>query len=142
VDQCETIGDDAIEEVIINCPYLQELYLGSTHITDNSLNLIATKLILLTHLYIPGCEYITEIGVNKVVHECKTLQHIDIADCYNVVGTFGRSRLRSSLNIRGRFEFEFEFFRDEDQWEDVDDEEDEEEEDLLDGDRPPAYSLF
>lgn len=83
------IGDDAIEALVVQCPYIQELYLGSTHITDDALHLIATKLILLTHLYMPGCESITEVGINTLTSKCKTLQHFDIKDCYNVVGDFG-----------------------------------------------------
>lgn len=88
VDQCESISDAAITQLVTSCPYIQELYLGSTHITDNSINLLATKLILLTHLHMPGCEYITEIGIKTLLRECKTLKHFDIKDCFNVVGDF------------------------------------------------------
>jgi hypothetical protein len=151
VDQCETIGDDSIEQVIENCPYLQELYLGSTHITDNSLNLIATKLILLTHLYIAGCRYVSEIGVNKVIRECKTLQRLVIKDCSNVVGDFGLSmrhfldsnnmdsHLSEMMRRRSNASIDFfDSFEIDNGWEDVEENEDEEE-DLYDGDRPPAY---
>ncbi|GAN06206.1 conserved hypothetical protein [Mucor ambiguus] len=143
VDQCELIGDESIEALVNNCPYIQELYLGSTHITDNSLNLIATKFILLTHLHLPGCEYISEIGVDKVTSECKTLRYIDLQDCYNVLGerTFQQDTL-SGANARPDIPLIFE----DDQWEDIDedDEEEGEEAELEQGeemweDAPPAY---
>lgn len=143
MDQCETIGDHSIEQVVVNCPYLQKLYLGSTHITDNSLNAIANNLILLTHLHVRGCEYITEIGVNHVVRKCKTLQDIDIKDCYNVLGSFGPNILHLLTGESDRTPVPLNMISAEmdtsnvDQWEDTDDEED-----LLDGDRPPEYSLF
>lgn len=86
VNQCDHIGDDGVEGLIKNCPYIQELYLGGTRITDNSLNLLSTKLILLTHLHIPGCENVSEIGINKIIRDCKTLRHLDCRDCFNVVG--------------------------------------------------------
>lgn len=88
LDQCKMIGDEAIETLAVQCPYLQELYLGSTHITDKALQLLATKFILLTHVFMPGCEHISEQGVSVLTTECKTLVHIDIRDCYNVVGNF------------------------------------------------------
>ncbi|KAI8061391.1 hypothetical protein BDF21DRAFT_429433 [Thamnidium elegans] len=86
LDQCTMIGDEAIETLVVQCPYLQELYLGSTHITDKALQLLATKFILLTHVFMPGCEYISEQGVSVLTTKCKTLVYIDIKDCYNVVG--------------------------------------------------------
>ncbi|KAL9539807.1 hypothetical protein PS6_011044 [Mucor atramentarius] len=140
VDQCELIGDESIEALVNNCPYIQELYLGSTHITDNSLNLIATKFILLTHLHLPGCEYISEIGVDKVTSECKTLRYIDLQDCYNVLGerTFPQGPLFES-NTQPNTQLEFE----DDQWEDIDEDDDEqegaEEDDELWEDAPPTY---
>ncbi|OAD08471.1 hypothetical protein MUCCIDRAFT_105438 [Mucor lusitanicus CBS 277.49] len=141
VDQCELIGDESIEALANNCPYIQELYLGSTHITDNSLNLIATKFILLTHLHLPGCEYISEIGVDKVTSECKTLRYIDLQDCYNVLGerTFQQGTL-FGVNTRPDIPLVFE----DDQWEDIDEDEEDDEADMEQDDdmwedAPPAY---
>ena len=122
-----------------SCPYIQELYLGSTHITDNSLNLIATKFILLTHLHLSGCEYISELGVHKVTRECKTLRHIDIKDCYNVLGETGLHALSARFNIELPRPFMFTSdLHEDDQWVDVDEEEEDN-----DGweDDPPAYSV-
>lgn len=115
LNQCTHIGDEGIEGLIVNCPYLQELYLGETRITDNSLNLLATKLILLTHLYLPGCENVTELGINKVIRDCKTLRHIDCRDCYNVVGVESIPEDRQALDVLQSEEFD-------DEWEDLEDE--------------------
>lgn len=127
VNQCESIGDDGVEEVIKNCPYIQELYLGETRITDTSLNSLATKLVLLTHLHIPGCENVTEIGINKVIRECRTLRHLDCRDCFNVVGQLER--------IQGDHEEEEEEGvvqvlggEEEDEWTDLEDDSDDERE--------------
>lgn len=92
VDQCLLIGDTAITALVDHCPYIQQLYLGSTSITDKSLDIIAKKLILLTHLYMPSCSRISEKGLDTLIRECKTLQHFDIRECYNVVGNFGEAR--------------------------------------------------
>lgn len=122
VDQCKMIGDDAIEALVVQCPYIQELYLGSTHITDKALNLIATKLILLTHLHMPGCESITEVGINTLTRECKTLQHFDIKDCYNVVGDFGIELLPFALADTPTDLIDIQI--EDDEWEDMDSEDD------------------
>lgn len=144
VDQCELIGDDSIEALVNNCPYIQELYLGSTHITDNSLNLIATKFILLTHLHLSGCEYISEIGVDKVTSECKTLRHIDLQDCYNVLGEINAPQIHAFFedtqrHIPSTFE--------DDQWEDIDESGEEEDaeieqDDEMWEDAPPVYRVI
>ncbi|KAG2210861.1 hypothetical protein INT47_000015 [Mucor saturninus] len=118
LDQCTLIGDEAIETLVVQCPYIQELYLGSTHITDKALHWIATKLILLTHLYLPGCENITEAGISTLTTQCKTLQHFDIKDCYNVVGDFGIEQLRMGLDETPVLSNPVE----EDEWEDMDSE--------------------
>lgn len=116
VNQCELINDKAITALVKQCPYLQQLYLGSTHISDNSLTLIATKLILLTHLHLPGCIHISEVGVEVLTRECKTLQHFDITDCYNVVGNFDiSSRITDETNRAVTIQSE-------DEWEDIDEE--------------------
>ncbi|KAL9543806.1 hypothetical protein MBANPS3_007934 [Mucor bainieri] len=144
VDQCELIGDESVEALVNSCPYIQELYLGSTHITDNALNLIATKFILLTHLHLPGCEYISEMGVDKVTSECKTLRYIDLQDCYNVLGEI--PILHGALlgaNTRPDIPLVFE----DDQWEDIDEDDEEEVDEDEDDqaememweDAPPAY---
>lgn len=121
LDQCKMISDDAIETLVVQCPYIQELYLGSTHITDRSLNWIATKLILLTHLYLPGCEHISEAGISILITQCKTLQHFDIKDCYNVVGDFGIEQLRMGSDEGPSIDNQVE----EDEWEDMDSEDEE-----------------
>ncbi|KAI8636233.1 hypothetical protein BD408DRAFT_377197 [Parasitella parasitica] len=122
VDQCELISDESIKALVDNCPYIQELYLGSTHITDNALNLIAMKFMLLTHLHLPGCEYISEIGVDKVTRECKTLRYIDIQDCYNVLGS---NDLLQPASRSNRVETHRGNSDEEDQWEDIDEEDEE-----------------
>jgi hypothetical protein len=144
VDQCESIGDEAIEQLVNQCPYIQELYLGSTHITDTAINLLATKLILLTHLFMSGCEYITEIGIKTLIRECKTLRHFDIKDCFNVVGDFDIIQQPDITPTNAEFRFlnanhrAFDVWNrsrsaridnfveeDADSWEDVDDDEEE-----------------
>lgn len=109
------IGDTAITALVNHCPYIQQLYLGSTSITDKSLDIIAKKLILLTHLYMPSCSRISEKGLDTLIRECKTLQHFDIRECYNVVGNFGEA-LGQVNNDPDRSAT----IQSEDEWEDID----------------------
>ncbi|KAI8092234.1 uncharacterized protein B0P05DRAFT_525369 [Gilbertella persicaria] len=88
IDRCELIGDESIRFIVNHCPDLEELHLGSTRITDNGLNVMADGLYGLTHLYMPSCQHITEKGLNHIMSSCKQLHHLDIKDCYNVVGEF------------------------------------------------------
>lgn len=115
LDQCALIGDEAIESLVTHCPYIQKLYLGGTHITDKSLTILATKLILLTHLFMPGCEKISEEGINILTKECKTLQYVDIRECYNVVGHVNIPSIAASASDNMSE-------NDQDVWEDTDDE--------------------
>jgi hypothetical protein len=151
VDQCEMIGDDFIEALVVQCPYIQELYLGSTHITDSSVNLLATKFILLTHLHMPGCELITEVGIKTLIRECKTLKYFDIKDCFNVVGDFDSNNVNSAnedfrfINANHRAFGDtttsvrlIQVDNDDDDWEDVDEEDEEQEYGLNEEDEPAA----
>jgi hypothetical protein len=73
-------------------------------------------MILLTHLYMPACSRISEKGVDILIRECKTLQHFDIRECYNVVGNFGnevRSQMNNDIDRSVTIQSE-------DEWEDVD----------------------
>ncbi|KAI8971637.1 hypothetical protein BDF20DRAFT_885502 [Mycotypha africana] len=122
LDQCELIGDEAVCALAANCPYIQDLYLGSTQITDNALYLLSAQFILLTHLHVPYCERITEAGVNKLISECKTLKYLNIRDCYNVVGVDmlpQSTDRRTSMLAAGTLNDE----EDDDEWTDLDDEE-------------------
>ena len=109
VEECKLIGDEAITAIVDQCPYLQRVYLPSTHITDTSLTLLGTKLILLTHVNVSHCHHISEVGVDTLLKHCKTLKHLDINECYNVVGNF-------DIPFANEQESE-------DEWEDLDDEE-------------------
>ncbi|KAI7902048.1 uncharacterized protein BX663DRAFT_455533 [Cokeromyces recurvatus] len=139
IDQCRLITDESIKAIVSTCPNLQKLYLGSTRITDQALNLIATNLVHLSHLYIPDCQLITELGIKIVTEKCQSLKYINIEECYNIVSdSVLDERMNQfiwpALNDRATFEESRSNVDQgsileqlEDEWTDVEDEEEEEE---------------
>lgn len=83
VASCPHIGDHGIQALITHCPYLQEIYLGSTLVSDDSLALLA-QMKLLEHISLRNCQRVTETGM-KALTKLKTLKSLDIKDCFNVV---------------------------------------------------------
>ncbi|KAI9469704.1 MAG: hypothetical protein EXX96DRAFT_491977 [Benjaminiella poitrasii] len=86
VDDCRLVSNESIKALVTNCAQLQKLYLGSTRIDDGSLSAIATHLPHLTHLYIPDCQLVSEVGIQEIIQNCKLLQHVNVVGCFNIVG--------------------------------------------------------
>ncbi|OBZ87783.1 F-box/LRR-repeat protein 7 [Choanephora cucurbitarum] len=84
VASCSLVGDDAMIDLPKHNPYLQEIYLGSTQVSDQTLELL-TQMKLLTHVSLKDCQQVTERGV-EILMNLKTLKSLDIEDCYNVLG--------------------------------------------------------